>query len=69
MTDPIMDAEHAGSAGLAIAAGVELAKLALQIYFLALQTSGKTEEEMDKIYQELKVYFLMNPPTTLPDME
>lgn len=54
--------------GMAITAGVELAKLALQIYFLALQTAGKSEEEMDKIYQEQKTYFVANPPSTLPDV-
>lgn len=57
------------SATLAITAGVELAKLALQIYFMALQTAGKTQEEMLALYKEQEAYFIANPPSTLPDVE
>ena len=55
--------------GLAIAAGVELAKLALQIYFLSLQTAGKTQEEMAALYKEQEAYFIAHSPSTLPDVE
>jgi hypothetical protein len=57
------------SAGLIITAGVEVAKLALQIYFLSLQTAGKTQEEMDAIYKEQEAYFIAHSPATLPDVE
>lgn len=56
------------SAPMIIAAGVEVAKLALQIYFLSLQTAGKTAEEMQAIYMEQQEYFIKNPPSTLPDV-
>lgn len=59
----------ASTAALAIAGGVEVAKLALQIYFLSLQTAGKSQEEMDILYNEQKDYFLKNPPGTLKDVE
>jgi hypothetical protein len=55
-------------AALAITAGVELAKLALQIYFLSMQTAGKTQEEMDNLYKAQLAYFIANPPSTLPDV-
>lgn len=57
------------STAVAITAGVELAKLALQIYFLSLQTAGKTAEEMQALYMEQQEYFIKNPPATLPDVE
>lgn len=57
------------AAGLAIAGGVEVAKLALQIYFLSLQTAGKTAEEMHAIYMEQQEYFIKNQPSTLVDVE
>ena len=47
---------------------VELAKLGLQAYFLAMQTAGKTQEEIDKIYEQQKEYFIAHPPSTLPDV-
>ena len=59
----------ASTTALAITGLVELAKLGLQIYFLSLQTAGKTQEEMDAIYKELQVYFMAHPPSTLPDVE
>jgi hypothetical protein len=55
-------------AAIAITAGVELAKLALQAYFLMMQTAGKTQEEIDAIYKDQQAYFLAHPPSTLPDL-
>lgn len=52
----------------AITAGVELAKLALQIYFLSMQTAGKTQEEADAFYADQSAYFVSHPPQTLPDV-
>ena len=57
------------TAGIAITAGVELAKLALQIYFLSMQTAGKTQEEMEALFKEQEAYFIAHPPSTLPDVE
>jgi hypothetical protein len=57
------------SAGLIITAGIEVAKLALQIYFLSLQTAGKTQEEMEAIFKEQEAYFIAHSPATLPDVE
>ena len=57
-----------GAAPIAIAAGVELAKLALQIYFMSMQTAGKTQEEMDALYKDQQAYFIAHPPSTLPDV-
>jgi hypothetical protein len=45
---------------------VELAKLGLQIYFLAMATAGKTDEEIDEFYKGQLAYFIANPPETLP---
>lgn len=53
----------------AILVGVELAKLALQIYFRSLEMAGKTPEEMEVIFQAEKMYFLEHPPSSLPDVE
>ena len=53
----------------AIVGLVELAKLALQIYFMSLQTAGKTPEEMMELYKKQEAYFLAHPPSTLPDVE
>ena len=58
----------AAIAPLAITAIVELAKLGLQAYFLAMQTAGKTQEEMDQLYKSQLAYFIANPPSTLPDV-
>jgi len=57
------------SAALAITAGIEVAKLALQIYFLSLQTAGKSQEEMEAIFKEQEAYFIAHSPSTLPDVE
>ena len=56
------------SAPLIIGAGVELAKLALQIYFLSMQTAGKTQEEMDALFHQQEAYFIAHAPSTLPDV-
>jgi hypothetical protein len=53
---------------MVIAGLVELAKLGLQAYFLAMQTAGRTQEEIDMIYQQQKEYFLTHGPDTLPDV-
>lgn len=55
-------------AALAITAGVELAKLALQIYFISMQTAGKSAEEMEAFYRAQRDYFAAHPPETLPEV-
>ena len=57
------------SAAIVVTAGVELAKLALQMYFLAMQTAGKTQAEMEALYKDQLSYFIAHPPSTLPDVE
>ena len=47
---------------------IELGKLGLQTYLQAMRLAGKTPEEIDKMYQEEKIYFDANPPDTLPDV-
>ena len=58
----------ASTLALAIAGGVELAKLALQIYFLAMNQAGKTQQEMDEFYAMQSDYFITHRPETLPDV-
>ena len=47
---------------------VELGKMALQVYFFAMKTAGKTQEEMAVFYAQESDYFVANPPETLPDV-
>lgn len=47
----------------------ELAKLALQLYFMSMQLAGKTQEEIDAYYKEQGEYFVKHPAVTLPDKE
>ena len=63
-----MAEEKSDSVGVAIVAGVELAKLALQLYFRAMEMAGKSAEEMEALYQSERTYFVANQPSTLPDM-
>jgi len=61
--------EKSENIGVAVVAGIELAKLALQLYFRAMEMAGKTDEEMEILYQNERAYFVENQPSTLPDME
>ena len=61
--------EKSENVGVAIVAGIELAKLALQLYFRAMEMAGKTAEEMEILYQNERAYFVEHHPSTLPNME
>lgn len=61
--------EKSDNIGVAVVAGIELAKLALQLYFRAMEMAGKTAEEIEILYQSERAYFMVNTPATLPDME
>ena len=54
--------------GAMIGGLIELGKLGLQAYFQAMRLAGKTPEEVDKMYQEEKIYFDAHPPSTLPEV-
>ena len=54
--------------GAVIGGLIELGKLGLQAYFQAMRLAGKTPEEVEKMYQEEKIYFDAHPPDTLPDV-
>jgi hypothetical protein len=47
---------------------IEAARLALQSYFMQMQLAGKTEEEIEQIYNEEKIKFLANRPEDLPEV-
>jgi hypothetical protein len=47
---------------------VEMAKIALQSYFNYLRLLGKTEEEIQKLYDKEKMEFFKNHPSKLPDV-
>lgn len=47
---------------------IELAKLGLQGWFQALRMAGKTDEEIDVLYNKEKQEFLSHHPDTLPDV-
>lgn len=47
---------------------IELGKLGLQTYLQAMRMAGKSPEEIDKMYQEERIYFDAHPPSTLPDV-
>lgn len=54
---------------VAIIAGlIELGKIGLQAYFSAMRMAGKSEAEIDEMYQTEKKEFKANPPDTLPDV-
>lgn len=61
--------EKSENIGIAVVAGIELAKMALQIYFRAMEMAGKSSEEMEILYQSERAYFVEHQPSTLPDME
>jgi len=52
----------------AILGVIELGKLGLQAYFQAMRMAGKSDEEINRLYQEEKAYFDAHPPDTLPDV-
>ena len=47
---------------------VELGKLGLQTWMQAMRMAGKTEEEIDQMYEIEKASFLAIHPSTLPDV-
>ena len=48
---------------------IELAKAGLQAFFSAMRLAGKSQEEIEEIYQAEKAYFEAHPPESLPDPE
>lgn len=48
---------------------VESAKFGIQSYFSYMRLAGKTEEEMDALYQEERTKMLKSDPNNLPDVE
>lgn len=46
----------------------ELAKLALQQYFNYAKVAGKTEAEIEEIYQAERTRFMARHPDDLPDV-
>jgi len=52
----------------AIVAFSELAKMALQMWFEFMRTSGKTEEEIAEAFRVAKDEFDARVPGDLPDM-
>ena len=54
---------------VAIIAGlIELGKVALQSYFSLMRMAGKSEAEIEAMYQTEKKEFKANPPESLPDV-
>ena len=47
---------------------LEGAKLALQSFFAIMRVSGKTDEEIDKMFQEEWAAMLTRDPKDLPDV-
>jgi len=47
---------------------IELAKLALTIYFQAAAMSGMSEIERDKLFIQVKEQFLKRDPANAPDV-
>lgn len=47
---------------------LEGAKLALQLYFTNMKLSGKTEAEIETMFQVEKAKFDQNNPADLPDV-
>ena len=47
---------------------VELAKLALMIFFMVMQQANQTPEEQEAFYQAEKAKFKENKPEDLPDL-
>jgi len=48
--------------------GIELAKAGLAAWFEYQRMSGKTDAEIDALYNEEKAKFQANHPSTLPDV-
>ena len=52
-----------------LAAGlIELAKLSLQGYFSAMRQAGKTEDEINQLFEEEYAGFKARHPDDLPDV-
>lgn len=47
---------------------VEIAKMGLQIWFANMRMAGKSEEEIDKLYDSERGEFDRNKPDYLPDV-
>lgn len=47
---------------------IEFSKMGLQMYFQAARMAGKTEEEIEAMYQQQKAQFDANRPENLPDV-
>lgn len=47
---------------------IELGKLGLQSYFQAMRITGKTKEEIDRIYGQASVDFDLNHPDSWDDV-
>lgn len=48
-------------------AGLAIATLIIQLYFAYMEQQGKTEAELEALYQQEKASFYANKPETLPD--
>jgi len=57
MVDPIL-----------IASAMELARLGLSAYLNAMKQAGKTEAEIDEMFEKEKAEFLSKDPSKLPDV-
>ena len=53
---------------LIIAGIIELAKMGLSIYFQSMRMAGKSEEEIQSMYEAEKAEFYVNKPEDLPDV-
>lgn len=51
-----------------IAGIIELAKMGLSIYFQSMRMAGKTQEEIEAMYEAEKAEFYTNNPDNLPDV-
>lgn len=56
------------SSEVIIAGIIELAKMGLSIYFQSMRMAGKSEEEIQAMYEVEKAEFYANKPEDLPDV-
>ncbi len=52
---------------MAAAGGIAIAQLLLQAYFAYEEQQGKTQAEMDALYQQERTSFYANKPEDLPN--
>ena len=50
-----------------VASLLEIGKLGLQAYLQTMELAGKTEAEIEEVYQREKAKFKENKPELLPD--